>query len=343
MLPCQRAADVDGNGQLQITDAVLIYDYLFLGGTPVPSLGIGCTSDPGGSSSLSCEAKDACQEPTPPPPGPFTFFVSTEPDAEEPPQSGLGLFGSPGQVFEVPFFVQLKGGVPAERPPISASSWSLGIRPESDKIDAVVVGATVEGTESLNYFSGGFRTAAPSSESGAMSATTLSFIEIRTLPMQATSVLQGTLRVTGPALGAEGVVMLRVVDGLMGPGASPVSLEVVSIPQGPFRPESVPLKVFVASPIGLGAFIRGDVNGDDAHDISDPVSTLGTLFLGAPPPACPDAADSNDDGKVDISDAVFSLGCLFLGERCPAAPFPSCGTDPTDDQLKCEGLRFDCI
>ena len=83
-------------------------------------------------------------------------------------------------------------------------------------------------------------------------------------------------------------------------------------------------------------FIRGDVDGSGALELTDAVRTLGELFLGLEPSACRDASDTNDDGDVDLSDAVAVLGYLFLGEDAPPAPYPDCGLDPTGDGLDCE-------
>lgn len=85
-------------------------------------------------------------------------------------------------------------------------------------------------------------------------------------------------------------------------------------------------------------FQRGDANVDGVENLSDAVTVLGYLFLGAPRElACQKAADMNDDGKLDIADPSALLGYLFLGStpRLPA-PFQACGTDPTPDGLKCE-------
>jgi hypothetical protein len=89
--------------------------------------------------------------------------------------------------------------------------------------------------------------------------------------------------------------------------------------------------------VGLPAprFIRGDANGDGRIDLSDPVATLGRLFLGGEELPCAEAADSNDDGRLDLSDPIRSLGFLFLGDVAPPAPFPACGEDPTADSLGC--------
>ncbi len=83
-------------------------------------------------------------------------------------------------------------------------------------------------------------------------------------------------------------------------------------------------------------FTRGDGNADGALDISDPVATLGFLFLGDAPPACLDAVDANDDGVPDLSDAIYSLAFQFLGGAPPPPPFGECGEDPTADALNCQ-------
>ncbi len=86
------------------------------------------------------------------------------------------------------------------------------------------------------------------------------------------------------------------------------------------------------------AFIRGDSNMDSLIDLTDPVYTLGFLFLGGIIPSCMDASDVDDDGEVSITDAVFSLNFQFLGGLRPPAPFPGAGPDPTgDDPLRCRG------
>lgn len=85
-------------------------------------------------------------------------------------------------------------------------------------------------------------------------------------------------------------------------------------------------------------FKRGDDNQDGRLDISDSISILASLFLGAPLSPCRDAADANDDGGVDLSDSVLILGYLFLGSSAPPAPFPAMGFDPTDDSQGCIGF-----
>ncbi|MEM7231402.1 MAG: hypothetical protein AAF517_04475, partial [Planctomycetota bacterium] len=84
-------------------------------------------------------------------------------------------------------------------------------------------------------------------------------------------------------------------------------------------------------------FRRGDCNADATFDISDPIRTLGRLFLGGDAFACRDACDTNDDGAVDISDAVTALRVLFAGATPIPAPGSSeCGRDPSDDREGCD-------
>jgi hypothetical protein len=93
--------------------------------------------------------------------------------------------------------------------------------------------------------------------------------------------------------------------------------------------------VAVAFPAASGGeFRRGDVNGDGAIDISDPVKILFGLFAGLDL-ACEDAADVDDSGVLDLSDVLRDLRYLFLEGAPPAAPWPGCGIDPTDDSLGC--------
>ena len=68
----------------------------------------------------------------------------------------------------------------------------------------------------------------------------------------------------------------------------------------------------------------GDVNGDDAVDISDGVHILRYLYLGGPAPVCSQApsgcGDWNGDGALERSDAESLLGWLFLGVPDPQCP-----------------------
>jgi hypothetical protein len=84
-------------------------------------------------------------------------------------------------------------------------------------------------------------------------------------------------------------------------------------------------------------FRRGDSNADAKVDLSDPIFTLGFLFLGTAKPACIDAADADDTGVLDLSDAVNIILFLFAGGDPLAPPgTENCGIDPTADDLSCE-------
>ncbi len=85
-------------------------------------------------------------------------------------------------------------------------------------------------------------------------------------------------------------------------------------------------------------FLRGDLNGDGAVNISDPSYLLNWLFLGGPALPCQAAGDANGDSAVDVSDAIFLLNFLFLGGPAPRDPFPACGPGKlaTDQTLGCE-------
>jgi hypothetical protein len=97
-------------------------------------------------------------------------------------------------------------------------------------------------------------------------------------------------------------------------------------------PTYTPLTVDLCVP----TFHRGDTNGDGRIDISDPISTFNSLFLGTPAPECHEAADSNDSGILDLSDGLFVLNYLFGQGIQPAPPPPGpppepCGSEDRDD------------
>jgi len=85
----------------------------------------------------------------------------------------------------------------------------------------------------------------------------------------------------------------------------------------------------------LGRFRRADSDASGTVDLTDAISVLGHLFLGASEPGCLDAADADDSGVLDLTDAIFSLGWQFLGGPAPPAPGTStCGGDPSADNFK---------
>lgn len=84
----------------------------------------------------------------------------------------------------------------------------------------------------------------------------------------------------------------------------------------------------------VGIFVRGDANIDRALDISDPVKILLTLFTGAGPLNCEDAADANDDGQIDLADPITLLNFLFR-QNTSVGLSPEVVTDTTPDLLGC--------
>lgn len=86
-------------------------------------------------------------------------------------------------------------------------------------------------------------------------------------------------------------------------------------------------------------FVRGDVNQDGAHDISDATFLLGALFgVGGTQPLCWAACDANDDGDPNVSDAVFLLIVLFQGGGVIPPPATTCGADPTGGSVVCDSF-----
>ena len=82
------------------------------------------------------------------------------------------------------------------------------------------------------------------------------------------------------------------------------------------------------------SFVRGDANGDQRVNISDPITVLGHLFFGDLL-SCEDADDVDDNGSLEVTDAVVLLTHLFQAGAPPLAPYPDPGRDPTADSLDC--------
>ena len=81
-------------------------------------------------------------------------------------------------------------------------------------------------------------------------------------------------------------------------------------------------------------FRRGDADQNGTLELTDAVSVLGYLFLGAGDLAIQDAGDADDNGALEITDAIRILGYLFLGDDPPPLPGPGiCGLDPSPDDL----------
>ncbi len=91
----------------------------------------------------------------------------------------------------------------------------------------------------------------------------------------------------------------------------------------------------VDPPVEQINFIRGDLTGDLALDISDAIQLLGYLFQGGRL-MCPRAGDLNLDDSLDLTDPVYILNFLFLGGVPPPRPFPSCADGDPGDAIPCD-------
>jgi hypothetical protein len=87
----------------------------------------------------------------------------------------------------------------------------------------------------------------------------------------------------------------------------------------------------------LETFLRGDVDGSGAINLTDVLRILDFLFRDGAAPSCHDRMDANDDGFIDVSDGVFELLYLFKEGSPPPEPFPASGLDPTPDGVPCGG------
>ena len=86
-------------------------------------------------------------------------------------------------------------------------------------------------------------------------------------------------------------------------------------------------------------FSRGDVDEDEAVNLTDAIRILAYLFQGGTAPRCLDSADTDDNGRLDLTDAMLLLQLLFQGTGesilYPGGLVP--GRDPTPDELGCGG------
>ncbi|MAJ29208.1 hypothetical protein CBD41_07265 [bacterium TMED181] len=97
----------------------------------------------------------------------------------------------------------------------------------------------------------------------------------------------------------------------------------------------------ISSPISaqnpaIPGFIRGDINGDQRHDLSDPVLLLEELFGANSGLPCAMSADVNADGNLLLDDVITLLGLIFTGSPTSLpAPYPECGQVYSQGSLDC--------
>jgi hypothetical protein len=90
----------------------------------------------------------------------------------------------------------------------------------------------------------------------------------------------------------------------------------------------LPLVAASRPALSQACWVRGDVNGDERIDISDPVRIINGLYVDKQ--CVGPAADVNDNGYVTIADPFHLLFWLYGGRLYPPpAPYPTCGQDPT--------------
>lgn len=137
-----------------------------------------------------------------------------------------------------------------------------------------------------------------------------------------------------------GSTELRIVDGARATADMPPARNNITCFGEAVTPDVANSFVFINGRINVlpdGAiFIRGDTDGNQVVNLSDAQETLGYLFLSGENLGCLDAADANDDGRVNISDPVITLISLFLGGPELPAPSGEPGPDPTPDGLGCD-------
>lgn len=66
-------------------------------------------------------------------------------------------------------------------------------------------------------------------------------------------------------------------------------------------------------------FRRGDVDGNGALEVTDPIQSLSFQFIGIVP-RCLIACDFDGNGKIEITDPILNLSHQFLGTEPPAPP-----------------------
>jgi hypothetical protein len=326
--PCERAADADASGALNITDVLATLKFLFEGAPAMPAPFPDCGADP--LSPLGCDVEPECDEVFPATPG-FTLFVSGSEEATEWDLGELEFTGFPAEEVAIPFSVMLAGDTEDSG---TAQSWSFGLTvTSSDPAGASFHDVTVSGTPAEVSLVGGYFDLQTIGKEALVSAAILFLKKGSTFqPGSVPPILRGTVLATAPPLEAETTVNVELTGGLRGSGEA-VPLEVVAEGDA-YAPEVFPLRARIRS-VDPTLFRRGDVTGEGTINITDPIYTLGWLFQGNPPPPCHDAADVNDSGKVDISDPINALNCLFIIDCGFNTPGPGCAPDPTEDALPC--------
>lgn len=260
-----------------------------------------------------------------------------------------GILGVPGQtaVFDASVMLSTR----SNPGPQGVQGWSLSLAPRgaSRIVDATTVGTVGARSPAGLRIDGFERTeltvSNPNAEpprldnDGAVSAVVLSFVEPITLPREGEAmILRLRAEAEVPASGCS-EVGIELEDGRQGNGQPVVNI--VTFGGNSRRddggeadndrdgPENCTIQVCT------GTFLRGDCDATGQINLTDAVFALNHLFLGGDAPSCFKACDPNDDAVLNLTDPIFLLNYLFLGGRPPMAPFPTCGSDPTPDDMSC--------
>ncbi|MCZ6794806.1 MAG: dockerin type I domain-containing protein [Planctomycetota bacterium] len=322
---CMDAADVDDNGGVDISDPIGILRQLFLGGPPFPAP----AGEPG-------------PDPTEDGIGCASFDVVEPEETDDLLRLGE-VTAAPGEEVEVPVFVTNS---------VEVEAFQLVVRFDPDRFTPkgnaapgrVKESLSLDGTfyEGLDPPAGSFASVHVISEEDVF---VIAFIpdflgltmEFMLPPGEETLAfkIRGTIPETAPA---GTTTTLEPTNGPSGGGVGPEALRNEFTHAGAARFVSTlpQLEGNLLNIVGDQTFfLRGDSNSDGAVDLSDARFTLDFLFLAGTPPACPDAADANDDGRLDISDPIKILTSLFVDGGPLPAPSRKAGSDPTQDPLGC--------
>jgi hypothetical protein len=309
---CEDSADFDDDSLINITDQIRLITYLFLDGDPPPPPYLGMGTDPT-PDDITCEAYDVVE------PLETSDLVDIG-DVE----------ALPGADVMIP--VHITNSEEVEAFQIVVEYDPSVFTPKNISFD----GTFYEGIEELIWY----KAARPSSIAGVFTASFIPHLTETGFELPPSEgviafMITGTVSPDAPA----GEIVLNPTNGPDGAGVGPEGLRNELTHRGDARyfsvvPETLPGLLAIVPDLAI--FRRGDSNGDQAVNISDPQFTLNYLFNGAETVTCMDAADANDDGKVDMSDPIATLQFLFVGRASLPAPSETPGSDPTADGLDCE-------
>jgi hypothetical protein len=325
---CQRTADVDDNGSIEITDPVFLLNFLVLGGPP--------PCEPFPQPGEDAQSALSCREYTPEPPVEDPRYALEVSDA----------IASADGTTTITLFVTNPASVAGYFGSLVLAGGRFGRVTRVTDVSGTLSG----GFAGAQVFGGKIRFGFLSSligDSNIEPGERRPGLQIQCclesgLPAGDYEVLIERPEVTdfasGRAVPPELVPgNLSVPDDLVDTDCvSPAEPDVTSGcgPQDPPDPPCPPDEPALD-------FVRADINLDGRVSLSDTLRLRDFLFLGGPRPLCGDAADVDDSGTLEIGDMITVLNHVHLGGPAPAAPFPVRGPDPTPTD--CFGCASDTI